>query len=128
MAKRQHYGIKFPITTVSFEKTLLDLNQSARDGLKSQIMHLIFTPIGQRIRRPLFGSRLIQFIFNPNNDQTWDDIVSEIKEMVRNNIPDCIINDIEVYEVEEGRGLIVKITFSVMENGVSVSDTIITNL
>ena len=128
MAKRQHYGITFPITAKSFEKTLLDLNLNEADGIKSQIMHLIFTPIGQRLRKPLFGSKLIQFIFNPNDSQTWGDVVRDIKEMISNNIPNCNINDISVSEVEDGLGLVADIKYTVEQNGVEYQDEIITEL
>lgn len=128
MAKRQHYGIKFPITIESFENTFFDLNLNPLDGIKSQIMHLIFTPIGQRIRKPLFGSKLIQFIFNPDDSQTWDDVVREIRDMIARNIPDCNIDDIKVYEVEDGLGLIASIKYSVTQNGIEYKDEIITNL
>lgn len=128
MAKRQHYGIAFPITAKSFEKTLLDLNLNEADGVKSQIMHLIFTPAGQRLRKPLFGSKLIQFIFNPNDSQTWGDVVREIREMISNNIPNCNINDISIYEVEDGLGLVADIKYTVEQNGVEYQDEIITEL
>lgn len=128
MAKRQHYGIKFPMTINSFENTFFDLDQNPMDGIKSQLMHLIFTPVGQRLRRPKFGSKLIQFIFNPNDAQSWGDVVSEIKEMVAANIPNCNLGDIEIYEAEDGRGLIADITYSVTSGGVTVSDRLITDL
>ena len=128
MARRQHYGIKFPITVESFENTFFDLNQKPSDDIKSQIMHLIFTPVGQRLRKPNFGSRLIQFIFNPNDSQTWGDVVSDIKTMVSANIPNCNLSDIEIYESEDGRGLIADIAYEIFTNGTTVSDRIITNL
>lgn len=128
MAKLQHYGIKFPITTDSFEKTLFDLDFNELDSIKSQIMHLIFTPVGQRLRKPLFGSRLIQFIFNPNDSQTWGDVVTEIKELINRNIPNCTINNIEVFDVEEGMGLVAKISYTATSGGETYNDEIITPL
>ena len=128
MARTQKYGIKFPITVKSEEKTFFDLDNTAGEGIKSQIMHLIFTPIGQRIRRPLFGSKLIQFIFSPNDGETWGDVVSEIKDMVKRNIPNCNIDDINVYEVNEGLGLVVSIKYSVTENGGTTQYQIMTNI
>lgn len=128
MAKRQHYGIKFPTKVGSFENTLFDLNQNAMDGIKSEIMHLIFTPVGQRLRKPKFGSKLIQFIFNPNDSQTWDDVVTEIRDMISSNIPQCSLNNINIYEVEGGKGLVADIQYSVSSNGVTVQDRIITDL
>lgn len=128
MARTQHYGIKFPINILSDEKTFVDLDMTVGEGIKSQIMHLIFTPMGQRIRKPLFGSKLIQFIFNPNDSQTFSDVVSEIKDMVKRNIPNCTLDDINVYEVDEGLGLVASIKYSVKENGTTTQYQIMTNL
>lgn len=128
MAKQQHYGIKFPTTIESFENTFFDLNLNPMEGVKSQIMHLIFTPVGQRLRRPLFGSRLIQYIFNPNDSQTWDDVVREIRDMITTNIPNCTLRDINVYEVEDGIGLVASIKYTVTQDGYVYDDEIITNL
>ena len=128
MARTQRYGIKFPFNIKSDEKTFVDLDTTAGEGIKSQIMHLIFTPIGQRIRRPLFGSKLIQFIFNPNDNQTYGDVVSEIKDMVKRNIPNCSLDDINVYEINDGLGLVASIKYSVSENGGTTQYQIMTNL
>lgn len=128
MAKRQHYGVKFPLTVKSFENTFFDLNQNAMDGIKSQIMHLIFTPAGQRLRKPTFGSKLIQFIFNPNDSQSWGDVVSEIKESIAANIPNCNLSDIMIYESNEGNGLIADIKYNITYGGDVITDRIITNI
>ena len=128
MAKRQYYGIAFPTTINSIEKPLIDLNVSALEDVKSQLMHLIFTPVGQRIRRPNFGTKLIQFLFNPNDMQTWSDVYDEIKNTVAANIPGCKITNIDVYDVNEGRSLAVKLNFEVDINGIIYEDEIITDL
>lgn len=128
MARTQKYGIRFPFNIKDDDKTFFDLDKTPGERIKTEIMHLIFTPVGQRIRRPLFGSKLIQFIFNPNDGQTFGDVVSEIKEMVKRNIPDCSLNDIKIYEMDEGRSLVASIKYSVKENGVVNDYQIMTNL
>lgn len=115
MAKIQKYGIKFPINVSSDDMTLFDLNNTRAEQVKSEIMHLIFTPKGQRLRNPDFGTRLIQFIFNPNDNQTWGDVVSEIKETVKMWIPDCNVTDVEVAEYEEGLTLFARIRYTLVE-------------
>lgn len=115
MPKTQHYGISFPITIKSDEKTLLDLNTSRADMVRSEIIHCLFTPKGQRLRQPGFGSRLIQFIFNPNDGDSWGDIVDEVKTMISTWIPDCKISDINIVETDDGRGLKVVIRYSISE-------------
>lgn len=117
MAKIQKYGIKFPITILSDEKSLFDTNFLQSDSVQSELMHIVFTPKGQRLRDPEFGTNLIQFIFNPNDTITWDDVVSEVKDSVLRYLKDCKVNDLEVYEGEGGNGLYVKISYSVWDGG-----------
>ena len=115
MAREQKYGIMFPINVSSDDKTLFDLNYSRAEQVKSEIMHLIFTPKGQRIRKPDFGTRLIQFIFNPSDAETFGDIVSEIKETVKMWIPICDIQDVDVAEAENGLQLFARIRYTLKE-------------
>jgi phage baseplate assembly protein W len=115
MAKEQKYGIKFPINVSSDDKTLFDLNLDRAEMVKSQIMHLIFTPKGQRLRQPNFGTRLIQFIFNPDDSNTFGDVVSEIKETVKMWIPACNITNIDVAQAENGLQLFAKINYTLTE-------------
>lgn len=128
MAKTQKYGIKFPTTIESELKTLVDLNLNPLEDIKSQLMHLIFTPQGQRIRKPTFGTQLIQFLFNPNDSQSWGDITREIKDKVAKNVPNCSINNIDIFEGEDGRELIAKISFTVTYQDVTFNDELVTNL
>ena len=115
MAKQQRYGIKFPINVSSDDMTLFDLSQTRAEQVKSELIHLIFTPKGQRLRNPNFGTRLIQFIFNPNDNETWGDVVSEIKETVKMWIPDCNVKEVEVAEFEEGLTLYARIRYTLTE-------------
>lgn len=114
MARLQKYGIQFPIIVNADEQTLFGLNNTRAEKVKSELLHLIFTPKGQRLRQPEFGTRLIQFLFN-NVDDVFSEVVSEIKETVKLWIPDCDIQEIEVNEVEEGLGLMVRIRYTLRE-------------
>lgn len=129
MAKTQKYGIKFPFNIVSEDKTLLDLNKSKAERVKSQLMHLLFTQKGQRLRSPEFGTNLIQFIFSPNDSQTWEDVKFDLKQSVKRWVPECILDDIEIYESDEGRGLVAAMKYSVIEPDKSLTTyELITNL
>lgn len=122
MPIRQKYGIKFPINIVSDEKTLVDLNQNKSDKVKSELMHVIFTQKGQRLRSPDFGTNLLQFIFEPNDAQTWDDVKYEIKEAVKKYVPDCSLEDIEIFEQDGGRILIAAMKYTVVNNDGSITE------
>lgn len=121
MAKKQHYGIKFPIQIVSEEGKCLDLNMTKAQMIKSQLMHVLFTPIGQRLRNPEFGSNLIQFLFNPNDNETFSDVMMALKQIVKKWVPDCSLDDIMIYETDNGLGLNAKIQYSVIEDDGSSS-------
>ena len=105
----------FPINVDSDEKTLFGLNHTRAEQIKSEIMHLIFTPKGQRLRNPNFGTRLIQFLFNPSDTETFGDIVNEIKETVKMFVPDCNIKDVEIAEDEDGIDIYAKIAYTLKE-------------
>ena len=122
MPKRQHYGIEFPITIISDERTLFDLCTSRADMAKSAITHCLFTPKGQRLRSPNFGSRLIQFIFNPSDNDSWGDVVAEVKDMINSWVPYCNLQDIQVVETDNGLGLRVVVKFTVQEEDGSVGE------
>ena len=116
MARTQKYGIKFPIKIES-KKTLLDLNETRADDVKSQLIHLIFTPQGQKLRDPLFGTNLIAYLFSEMNDRlTWDDIIFEIKDKVKKFISNCEVQDVTTEQIgDSGEGLAVTIKYTLIE-------------
>ena len=99
-----HYGIKFPFNIKSIEKTFLDLDTTPPDAIKSAIMHLIFTPKGQKIRDPEFGTNVSKFV------------------------PNASLDDIEIYEVNDGRGLVADIKYSVKDDTFNNTYQLITKL
>ena len=48
MALTQKYGIKYPFTSDNDEGIYRGLNKTDADNIKSQVLHLIFTPKGQK--------------------------------------------------------------------------------
>ena len=121
MAKTQYYGIKFPIQIVSETGKCLDLNTTKAEMVMSELMHVLFTPIGQRLRRPTFGTNLIQFLFNPNENETFSDVMLTLKQTVKKWVPDCSLEDIIIVETDDGLGLNAQIRYSVMEDDGSTS-------
>ena len=123
MANLKRYGVKFPITVQSADNTLIDLNQTKEDEVYSELVHVIFTPKGQRLRDPNFGTRVIQFIVNPNDSETWGDILTEIKDTVGKYIPSWSIKDLTINESDNGVGLRVDMKYTVKQNGVNTEYT-----
>nr|DAS58158.1 MAG TPA: baseplate wedge subunit [Caudoviricetes sp.] len=116
MAKEQKYGISFPIAVSEDEKTLFQLNSTRNEQIKSEIIHLLFTPKGQRLRNPNFGTKLIQYIFSPKDNESVGDILSDIKETINAWLPDCTVESVETYNNDnDDNELYIKIKYSVKE-------------
>jgi hypothetical protein len=102
---------------------------SEKDKIRSQIMHVVFTPKGQRIRNPEFGTDLIKYIFSPNDSQTWESIKNEIVSSVQRYVPGCVINNIRVVQSEDERAeIFVRMDYSVKLGNKITNDSIITQL
>ena len=97
MSKRQFFGVKYPFQNESEDNRFVDLNESYEEKMKSELLHIIFTPKGQRYRNPDFGTDLIKNIFEPNDSETWGAIKSEIRTQVSKYLPNIMFKDINVY-------------------------------
>ena len=129
MAKRQFFGIKFPFTNSEFTNFFVDANMTTKDKIRSQIMHVIFTPKGQRLRRPEFGTDLIRYIFEPNDTESWSAVKTEIIEAVSRWIPGCTLNNIKVVQNENnGSEIYVRLDYSVKTGNITNDDSVIIQL
>lgn len=112
MGKTQKYGIKYPFTSENNEGIFLDLNEDINDGVKSQLLHLLFTPKGQKLRDPEFGTDLIKFIFGQNDEDTYNNVKMEITAQVSKYIPSIEFRDVSIHHDEDG-GIIVIIEYGI---------------
>lgn len=129
MAKTQKYGIKYPFTSDNMDNIYLDVNETFSESIKSQVLHLILTVKGQKIRDPEFGTSLIRYIFSPNDDMTIDNVKSEIINQISKYIPNVIFDDIVIYRNdEEGGEIIVSIKYSVRKGNKMESTTVAVKL
>ena len=91
---KQRYDIKFPFTENNEEGLFLDLNNSVEDKALSDLVHVILTPKRSRIRRPDFGTDLMKFIWEMNDETLWNDIRDEIKNSVSKFVENVTLDDI----------------------------------
>lgn len=115
-------NIKFPFEE-SNRGFFVQLNQSTKEAVKSDLLHLLFTDKGSRYYLPTFGTNLKRYIFEPNDDPTHKDIIAEIQDAVNTFIPGLIINDIEVnIDPNDENIAVVNIKFTVGEGVFAESD------
>ena len=127
MALIQKYGINYPFTSNNDEEVYVDLNKSYKESIESQVLHIIFTPKGQRLRDPEFGSDFIQYLFDPNDGMTEDAVKSSIKESISRYVPNVEFKDIDtLQDPQNEHSIIVTVTYTIKmgayeeENKVSI--------
>ena len=129
MAKRQYFGIKYPFINEGFQHFYVDANSSINEKVRSQLMHIVFTPKGQRIRNPEFGTDLIKFIFSPNDGTTWESVKAEVTESVKRWATNINLRDIKVVQNEEDDAQVfVRLDYSVTEGNKTTNDSVVVEL
>jgi len=125
MAKKQYFGIKYPFTSDGFQHFFVDANNTLKDKVKSQLMHIVFTPKGQRIRNPEFGTDLIKYIFEQNESVTWESVKNEIRDSVNRWATNISLRDIQVVKnAEDESEVFVRLDYSVIEGNKVTNDSI----
>ena len=129
MAKRQLFGIKYPFLADNVNGYYVAANETVAEKVRSQLMHIVFTPKGQRIRNPEFGTDLIKYIFDQNDGVTWESVKTEVSESVTRWATNINLNDIRVVRAEEDPAQVyVKIIYSVTEGNKTIRDSIVVEL
>jgi phage baseplate assembly protein W len=129
MAKRQYFGISYPFTSDGFQKFFVDVNESTKEKVRSQLMHIVFTPKGQRIRNPEFGTDLIKFIFGQNDEMSWESVKTEISESVNRWATNITLKDIQVVKNEENEAeVFVRLDYSITEGNKTTNDSVVVEL
>lgn len=95
MANGITYGINFPFRQSQVGK-YLSLSETTDEEIRTDLVHLLLTRRGSRYYLPNFGTRLYEFIFEPLDGATFEEIRAEIEEQVATYIPNLTINSITV--------------------------------
>ena len=131
MAKKikQQYGIKYPFTNDGNGGSIVDLNTTVKSKIRSILMHIVFTPKGQKLRDPNFGTDLVKFLFEPNMEETGAFIKENINSAVGEYLPNVTIGNIEVLRGEDDPyEAYVKIIYSISNGSETTTDNIIVSV
>jgi phage baseplate assembly protein W len=74
------------------------LNNTNKDAIKSNLMHLLLTKKGERYMNPDFGTNLLRFLFEPSDEITLGNIREDLKEIVAKYLPSVTILNLDVSE------------------------------
>lgn len=129
MAKRQKYGIKYPFTSNNNDEIFVDLNETFDEGIKSQVLHVLFTPKGQKLRDPDFGTDLIKYIFGPKDEATFVTIKEEITRQITKYVPSVQFKDVTIYNDEnDDTSVIVMAEYSIKKGNNTETTTVAVKL
>ncbi len=97
MANPVTYGINFPFRD-SFDGRYLDLSDTIDEEIRTDLIHLLLTRKGTRYFLPDFGTRLLEYIFEPMDGTSFSEIEAEIRESIKRYIPNLKVTSITVYD------------------------------
>ena len=123
MARTRYINIDFPFSD-SDKGFYFKLNQTNRDAIRADLLHLLLTNKGERLYSPNFGSDLKKFIFEPNDTITHEKIRDNLNETIKEYIPNLIVNSITFRNDENQELIIVELTYTVNEGTFRSTDTV----
>jgi phage baseplate assembly protein W len=128
MGSKSYININFPFKN-SDEGFFLDLNSDEDAAIKADLMHLILTRKGQRLYLPDFGTELLRFIFEPNDDLTLSMVKDEIKTVVKKYLPNLTVTNITVTESDISEyAVVVNIDYVITDGAFQTQDSVTINI
>jgi len=128
------FNVKFPLRDDPSTNTYFQMTQITKDALSSDLLLLLLTLPGERYYFPEYGSNLLKYIFEPNDNLTSTDVEQEIKRLVSLYIPSLTIDKVNFNWSEDSEGnaisdnqLNVDIRFTYSEENFSEQGNLVLN-
>lgn len=117
------YNIKFPIEDDNIKNVFFETTTTTKKALASNLLLLLLTQKGERYYMPDYGTNLLKFIFEPNDNNTIGDIKEDLNRTVNVYIPQLNIDNVVFRRNEDIDGnpigeneLSIKINFTYKED------------
>lgn len=123
----KYINIKFPIEDDPVNNFLFNRNNTTKEALLSNLNLLLFTNRWERYFNPLYGTDLLRYVFEQNDDIVRVEIENEIKQAVNKYIPQLVINRIDFTKPDENseNNLDILINFTYNDDVFSETDVLI---
>jgi phage baseplate assembly protein W len=124
MAQKGYINIQFPFQDDPDGK-FLKMNDDVKLAIKADLLHLLLTNKGERLYMPDFGANLRQYLFEQNDNISYDAIKNEINDAVRKYIPNLTVNAITPAESEDSiHAVVIKIEYTVTTGAFQSNDSV----
>jgi len=97
-------NIQFPLKDDTARNGFYLMNQITKDAFSSDLLFLLLTEKGERYYNPDFGTNLLKFIFNPNDNLTEASVEQEIKQTVSLYLPNLKIDKLTFNRLIDDQG------------------------
>ena len=67
-----------------------------KELISESIRRILMTNTGERVNNPFFGVNLKNFVFDPEDELTKNQIINNIKQQIQSNEPRCTVSSIEI--------------------------------
>jgi len=98
------YNIKFPLNDDVSTNTYFQMSSASKDAFSSDLILLLLTQKGERYYEPDYGTDLLRFIFEPNDNLTAADVEQDIKRIVSLYIPALTIENVTFNKLVDDEG------------------------
>ncbi|MFA5207123.1 MAG: GPW/gp25 family protein [Candidatus Paceibacterota bacterium] len=88
------YNITYPIRDDVSTNSYFLMSKVTKDAFSSDLLLLLLTQKGERYYEPDYGTDLLKYIFEPNDNLDANDVEQEIKRIVSAYIPALTINKV----------------------------------
>ena len=88
------YNITYPFKDNNETRSFIQMNQVSKDAYSSNLLLLLLTQKGERYYESDYGTNLIKFIFEPNDQLTATDVEEEIRNTVALYMPEIKITSV----------------------------------
>jgi hypothetical protein len=124
MAQKGYINIQFPFQDDPDGK-FLKMNDDVKQAIKADLLHLLLTNKGERLYMPDFGANLRKYLFEQNDDISYQAITNEINDAVRKYIPNLTVNAITPTKSEDSiYAVVIKIEYTVTTGAFQSNDSV----
>lgn len=109
-------NIRFPLEDDVNNNRFLSLTSTSKDAISSDLMLLLLTDKGTRYYMPDYGTFLIKYMFEPNDNITIKDVEDDLKLTVEKYLPDIKIVSINHTEGEKETEQIIDVVYTFNSN------------
>jgi phage baseplate assembly protein W len=122
MANNRYINIDFPFKN-SPKGFFLNLNETDQNAIKADLMHLLLTRKGQRLYNPDFGTDLLKYIFEPNDERTLSEVKEEVASSVKKYLPKLLITNLTVTKSDDNEHVAtIRLDYRITDNVFDIVD------